>query len=462
MTYHRTVAAVLTSLLLFAAGCSNSGPAAERKESLTAQNGQPAAVQRPACTLDSAADKEVAAWLSANGLPLKSLSAGADFDDLAPLKEILRDVRVVALGQQTYGSSEFYTAKHRLVQFLVKEMGFALIGFEGNYATSVEANEYLIEGQWTPGDAVRSLHMWPWRTEEIREMFQWLRAENQQRSPEQMVRLYGYAHTSTSRSSQMVQSFLKQHAPEWMEKLDANWSTYAVNVPAAGTADRNAAAAQLRAMEELIAFLQAEEEALAGKSSPAKVREIQSYARSLYRYQDTYFNTANMEEVLEKANRYSFETAMEILESFGPESRMIVWGHNEYLHTSGMTQGALFRQALGDRYYALGFAFDYGGFYGINEDAQPRGFADMTADPAPAGSTEWFLACAGEGARLFDFRQSGKSAAAAAWLAQPRPFRRIGSVYSPSSASTAFKPVLPGAFDGLLFIPQTTPSRPFR
>ena len=68
------------------------------------------------------ADREVIAWLGENAIPVKSVVAGNGFDDLQPLKDILKDVRLVGLGEATHGTREFFQFKHRLLEFLAQEI----------------------------------------------------------------------------------------------------------------------------------------------------------------------------------------------------------------------------------------------------------------------------------------------------------------------------------------------------
>src|SRR3954451_22207174 len=58
--------------------------------------------------------KAIITWIRQNAIPIKQLEAGNDFSDLQRLKEILKDVQVVGLGENTHGTREFFQVKHRL------------------------------------------------------------------------------------------------------------------------------------------------------------------------------------------------------------------------------------------------------------------------------------------------------------------------------------------------------------
>ena len=54
--------------------------------------------------------------------PLTTTKAGNGFEDLQPLKEILKDVNILGMGEATHGTKEFFEMKHRMFEFLVEEM----------------------------------------------------------------------------------------------------------------------------------------------------------------------------------------------------------------------------------------------------------------------------------------------------------------------------------------------------
>ena len=78
-------------------------------------------------------DEAIVAWLKDQAIPLKSEVFGSGSEDLTPVARIFRDVRIVGLGEATHGSREFSQFKHRMVEFLVQEMGFTVFAIEASY-----------------------------------------------------------------------------------------------------------------------------------------------------------------------------------------------------------------------------------------------------------------------------------------------------------------------------------------
>lgn len=88
-------------------------------------------------------DKDVfQQWINNNAHELKTVDAGNGFEDLEPFKTILKDVRVVGLGEATHGTSEFFRMKHRMLEFLVKEMNFTSFYIEASMSRCRYINDY--------------------------------------------------------------------------------------------------------------------------------------------------------------------------------------------------------------------------------------------------------------------------------------------------------------------------------
>ena len=65
------------------------------------------------------------------------------FENLSKLKETLKDIEIIALGENTHGLGEVFTAKTELVKFLHQELGFNLVLFESGYGDGALAWERL-------------------------------------------------------------------------------------------------------------------------------------------------------------------------------------------------------------------------------------------------------------------------------------------------------------------------------
>lgn len=80
------------------------------------------------------------AWLRDNAQRLRSIDPDdSDFSDLEFLREVLRDTRVVLLGEGDNGGGSDVLAKTRLARFLHEQMGFDVIAFQAGIHSSTAA-----------------------------------------------------------------------------------------------------------------------------------------------------------------------------------------------------------------------------------------------------------------------------------------------------------------------------------
>jgi erythromycin esterase-like protein len=99
-------------------------------------------------------DKEIIGWLRQHPIPIKHVVGGNGFSDLQPFKKILKDVKVLRVGETTHGTREFFQFKHRLFEFLVRELGFTVFTLEASYAGCQPINDYVLYGKGGSGNSV--------------------------------------------------------------------------------------------------------------------------------------------------------------------------------------------------------------------------------------------------------------------------------------------------------------------
>ena len=117
-------------------------------------------------------------WIHAHAVPFDRAEPGQGWDDLMPLKEIVGDARIVALGEGTHGTREFFQMKHRITEFLANEMGFTVFAIEANMPEARQVNRYVLTGEGDPKKALAGMYFWTWNTQEVLDMIEWMRAFN--------------------------------------------------------------------------------------------------------------------------------------------------------------------------------------------------------------------------------------------------------------------------------------------
>lgn len=77
---------------------------------------------------------------------LDSLDPDAPLDDLEPLRELVGDARVVAVGEGAHFVREFTIARQRVIRFLAERCGFTVLAFEFGFSEGRELDRLLRGG----------------------------------------------------------------------------------------------------------------------------------------------------------------------------------------------------------------------------------------------------------------------------------------------------------------------------
>jgi erythromycin esterase len=404
---------------------------------------------------------EVTAWLAANAVRLDGVAAGAPTTDLRPLKDVLGGVRIVGLGEATHGTREFFRLKHRLLEFLVTELGFTVLAMEASASAAPAVDAYVRHGTGDGARALAGLGFWTWRTGEVLAMLDWMRAYNRGRPEERKVRFAGIDPQWCGASLTALDGYLRRTAPARAAELLDPLRVLATAHPGSRPdPDRRLVGDAERLLAALDGLPDAAE-ALPHARIVARAADLVTRPRSHPDAERTVYAARD---------RYMADAVDELLAD--PATRVALWAHNGHIaadrHTGGAAPlGHRLRARHGDAYYALGLLFGSGAFRARRIRPgpwrRPRAGAAVgnRIGPARADAVEARLAAANPGDHIVDLRRAADAPPAVrAWLHDPHPTRTFGALVPRWSYRLNFGPTVPAAsYDGLAYIAVSTPSR---
>ncbi len=409
-----------------------------------------------------AGDDSLIIAVGQNAHAIASVDAGGPYSDLEPLKDILKDVRIVGLGEATHGTSEFFTMKHRMLEFLVKEMRFRLLGIELPYGDCEIIIRYVLSHKGSREKAIERL-AW-YSTEEVIAMLDWMHDYNKNIPDSSKVRFYGFDMQKPIESLNAVESFL--------QKIDtAKGQLVHVQRPALYNDDGNLrdTLAKNRAkifyadLQEY--FLQNKLQFIAATSEEKYFSACQNLevliqnADLMFRKNFSQSLDRPEESYNEIRDRYMAENVRRIVEHNGPDAQMVLWAHDSHIMqqrvwTNSNSMGMYLQKMFGREYYSFVFIFHHGSFH-ANLELDSTGY---TFGSPKRGSLEWIFGKAGRGSSFLDFRKLVSDPEKAPVFLKERGFRIVGASYSPYWQEP-YLGVTPKNFDGIVFIEKTTPSR---
>ena len=432
-------------------------------------------------TIDHAGTRKLVTQFQRSTVELATTDPAADHADLAPVGDALADARIIGLGEATHGTREFFQLKHRILRYLVEEQGVRLFAIEANLPETVALDDYVVHGKGNALEALAGTHFWVWRTEAVLTLVEWLREFNADRPLEDRVRFYGVDAQYTTGAVERLDEFLASADPGLRERLQAD---FAATDDTGDTNNQHVSDHDPEAARRLVdrldtAFEKRKEEFIATTSE----RETVMARRCLRVIEQTRHRRIARETDGIQASMVARDKAMAENLSWVLDhettDRVVLWAHDGHICRTvdvgarvepAPSLGSRLAERHGDDYFALGFDFRGGSFSAIGIGLTPESeLSTWTLDAPPADSITSVFAATGCDLAFLNFDAANESDRLEKWLAEPRAKRELGAVYygpdGPSKNETdgqgAHNAVraLPEAFDGLLFVQETTPSR---
>ena len=402
-------------------------------------------------------------WLAEHAIRLKGVEAGHGFEDMQPLKKVIGEARLVALGEATHGTREFFQLKHRMLEFLVSEMGFTVFGIEATMPEAFDLNEFVLTEKGDPASALAGMYFWTWDTEEVLEMIRWMRNYNADPRHEKKVKFYGFDAQFPGRAARVALAYVSKVDAQLPGGTKEALSPLA-NPFLARSYDALAPAkkqAVMTAAQGLLNLLDQQRTDYVKRTSESELAVARQHAQVLAQA----LAMKNPGDTFMVRDRAMADNIRWILEHEGPGTKMVVSAHNGHVATSVASgqewMGHHLRKMYSTDMVVFGFAFNQGSFQAVEMPFGTGRLRPFQVKPAPEGSLDAILAASGLALAAIDLRELPKDGPVAAWFDQPRTTRSIGAGYSEQSASQFFSPSrVPRIYDALLFVEKTTSARP--
>ncbi len=405
-------------------------------------------------------------WLQQNAIPIQHVEAGNGFSDLQPLKNILKDVKVVGLGENTHGTREFFQLQHRLLEFLVTEMKFTAFALEAGYGACEPINNYVLYGKGNLSSVLTAQGYVVWDTKELSDMIEWMRSYNQTMPDHKKISFYGIDFMYNEPARKKVLAYLKKYSNQIAPAADSLFDMLSLQEKQwAKAKDKNVLNHARIKLQKLITYLIDNKDVLVAASSSNQFDQTLKYSQVMEQWFMLHLpdslppsSTANM-----KRSQAMAANLLYIMEKEKPDARFVVWEHNVHvgdgeMETAEPNLGHVLKKKLGDRYYAIAFEFNQGTYQ--SRLRFPGTFGDLkevNIAPAPKGYLAYYLSQAKRGSLFWNLRDSINNSLVQKWVSQPQIMRYFGWFNDDSPVK---KVDLKRRYDGIIFIEKTTATRP--
>jgi len=407
-------------------------------------DGKVASTDTRATPLTASQRSTVAAQLKEAAWPIRSAVPSGSSHDLAPLETAIGPARLVAMGEATHGTSEFFSLKDRIFRLLATKMGFTVLAMETPWISGLAIDKYVTTGQGGARNALSDSFA-VWNNQEVLDLIEWMRAYNLTRGDRPPLRFVGIdMQENPATLSAMILKFVKAVRPadlslasSQLACLQSRGDTTAGCVRAIAGVESMVADEAKGATLPRNDILQAEHAATVARElaqmngEPEPIDQVNSRDHSMARNLEWFATTAF------------------------PRAKIAVWAHDGHTMTSNsdtmIPMGTYLRTRYGQNYYAIGFAFDRGSI-------SPNGVAaPVTVPPAPSYALEPILDSTGEPLFGLNLGQIPAQTPLGVFLSGEQPMRTLGAFSSAADLveSQDFENVcLMKSFDSLIFVEE--------
>jgi erythromycin esterase len=413
-------------------------------------------------TIDTSNSQTIIDWLKKTSIPLQSVNAHDGLNDLLPLKEILKNVSTVGLGEATHGTSEFFLFKHKMIEFLVKELDFRCFTIESSFSACQNINDYVRYGRGDLAISLASQGYSPWDTWEMTDLIKWMRAYNSSVADNKKVQFLGVDINYNAVGRAKVKAYFRKYAQSLAKLSDSIFRVcdgQDEKWPFVDSKDSVLYKA-VPVLQHIIDRMKAQKEALVHASS------AELFEQNLKLLQEA----KNGAEVNSQRNsggnlrdKYMADNIEYVRNKISDNGKIIFWAHNDHIEfdPADSATGSYLKNKYGSAYYAVGFTFHEGSYLGRDSVATnvfgPR--KELPAVPGPAYSLGWYLNQTGFKYSFVNLVNHSNDPGVNEWLGKPvvmRDCRWVRRIWENGFDNYE----LTKCFDGIFYSEQSHPSKP--
>jgi erythromycin esterase len=396
------------------------------------------------------------AWIKSNTHPIRTLDTSSPDDDLEPIIDAVRNKRVIALGESSHGTAEFYQIKQRLIAKMVRELGVKSFYLEASMRRCEYINDYITLGKGSLDTATAIQGFVNLRVEEFRDLLSWIRSHNENLSPDQQLKFYGFDLQRNEPARAELLVFFRNYGPDQLARIERLFAVHDSSIALQKQFE-------LQTSEELFKTLKRDyrdafNDFVLNRGKYSYLSGVEKFERNLTNFklllQEVESNDGSDWNL---RDYYMAENILELLSHEKKDSKVILFAHNIHLSRVNETTGYHLDKVLKDDYYSLGLEFGQGTILSrnlqINKTSRHWDICPRIQEPAE--TLPGVMRTCGIEKGFIDFLSTNPPA----YIKRDIGMHTDGSVYMADQPSTTLVPL--NCFDGLIYLEKSTAAKDF-
>jgi erythromycin esterase len=359
-------------------------------------------------------------------VPIKSLEPNSATKDLMPLRNIIGNSNIVALGENSHGSSSIYKLKLQMVKYMVENEGFSIFALESPTVEADKINEYVVFGKGTIEDVIKDLVYPSWQTQEMLDIIQWMKSHNQ--SAKKKIEFRGFDMQNGLSALKAVEDFAKINDPTLTASLLELDKLYSET-----TKDDQKWKLIVQKSDEINFYLTSK------KYSGADP----NYFERIKHYMNIFLQSLSSNYKSEKAktrDEYMAQNIDWLVKNSETNTKIILSADNTHVTKASGKMGSFLKDWYGDKYLVFGFTYSKGSYSAYGPEKH------YEVHPSFVGTYEYYFSKS----KFKNYFLDIKNITDIDILNQPAGFRSIGSRPQETTQFTEIN--LKNHFDAIAYI----------
>jgi erythromycin esterase len=414
----------------------------------------------------SDAESKIVSELNKFITPLKGSSPSLDNSDLAVFDKFA-GATVIALGEATHGSREFFQMKHRIFKYFVEKHGYRIFGFEADMGECIYIDRFITKGIGTIDEMMKKMHFWTWRTEEVKDLILWMKDYNTSKAESNQIHMLGVDCQYTNYNGVLIMEYLDKYDNNYPEYLKSITSEINIlNQVTAIPVDQEKYDLIQKKCDSVLAYFEAKKAGLIAKSGKFEYDLITRLIEQSRQYLETFTKTSfNYRDLYMAKNTVWLTTLLD------KPTKVISWAHDMHIakdpnYTDG-SQGYYLSNELGANYKAIGQSFNQGSFIAREYSPTTKQYSDPvenTIERLPLrGSFNYIFHAAIPKDFIIIFSDVPASNPLYTWFKTTAKFMFIGAGYNIQQYSAYYSNCEPiPYYDAMVHFQRTSSAIPYK
>jgi erythromycin esterase len=302
-------------------------------------------------------------------------SSGTE-SDLAPILAAVGNAKIIAMGEATHGTGDFFAMKGRIFRYLAEHDGVRVLAMEANWADGQVIDSYLQTGNGNLSKILRRT----WNYQEVLELLQWMRRYNEVHP--HALHFFGMDMQQPDTAIPYILSYDRTFDPGSVDAITQ--ALTCINKPTMLLFTKELSNAN-QCINNTRAVVQQLIDERHGQTTEDRGAYLTAFhASELVEEAAIEYAKSNIEEKAATRDLAMAHNVEWLSTTLYPASKVFIWAHNDHIAVgleAWPSMGTILRESYGADYFAIGQTFDHGKVAEAQMEA-----ADVS--PAAPGTSE--------------------------------------------------------------------------